>query len=105
MASGFSFGPRGPVTERGFVPGAGRPVIRAARDTPPTPAAVPFYAAPPAVPPLDVVHRERRGLGPAQPAARQHGWRFARPDARGQWLSPAARCPPRLPAFGPERLQ
>ena len=30
-----------------------------------------------------MAHRERRGPGPAQPATRVHGWRFAQPDANG----------------------
>jgi hypothetical protein len=30
-----------------------------------------------------LAHRARRGVGRAQPAAKEHGWRFAHPDAGG----------------------
>jgi hypothetical protein len=38
-------------------------------------------------------HRERRGLGPAQPAAQDNGWRFAHGDALARfrrWLRQSA---------------
>lgn len=34
----------------------------------------PFADAPPAIPPLDVAHRDRRGLGPAPPAVQEQCW-------------------------------
>jgi len=39
-----------------------------------------FHEAPPAAPPPDAAHRDRRGFAPAQPASPEHGWRFAQPD-------------------------
>jgi len=39
----------------------------------------------------------RRGLGPAQPPAHEHGWRLAQPNARRPIPAPAPRCPPPRP--------
>jgi len=40
-----------------------------------------FHAAPPAIPPFAAPIHARRHLAPAQPAALEHGRRFAQPDA------------------------
>jgi len=51
-------------------------------------AACAFQDTPPAIPPRDAAHRDRRGRGPAPPAAQEHGWRFAQRDAGGPCRRP-----------------
>jgi len=51
----------------------------------------PILRKPHCQPLLDVRHRARRHLAPAQPPAQGHGWRFAQPDAVSQFRrAPAA---------------
>jgi hypothetical protein len=54
----------------------------AARDTPPVAAAVPFTTTYHRPLTTRRGHRERRGLGPAQPVTQEQGWRFAQLSGR-----------------------
>jgi hypothetical protein len=110
--SGVRMGMHGASDDGAQGPGAGgtaarprcRPIIRVLR-TPamsrPRHPRCPINDAPPAVLPLDEAHRERRDLGPAQPAAEQYGTALAQPAGASKYRAPAVRClSPRPPTGG-----